>query len=127
MTANLTPRQRKALETLLTTGNVKQAAEAAHVSRETIYRWLEQDTFRAALDEGERAAIESLTRALVGLGDLATATLRDAMTGDDIPPAQRVRAADVVLGRLLQLRELIELETRVCELERMVFDGNEPK
>jgi len=40
------------------------------------------------------------------------------MADATVPWATKVRSADAVLGRLLQLRELATLEARVAELER---------
>jgi len=120
MSDNLTPKQRKAIASLMTTGDVSQACRDAGISRETIYRWFKQDTFKDAIDQATSEAIESLSRSLVLLGDQATQTLRNAMSDQDTPIATRVRAADVVLGRLLQLRELYTLEARVTELEGII-------
>jgi phage terminase small subunit len=117
MTANLTPRQRRALHELLTSGSVTQAAIEARVSRESVYRWLDLPNFKQALADGESAALESISRALVLSGDLATQTLQDAMSDEKNPPAVKIRAADIVLERLLQLRSLVQLEKRVEELE----------
>lgn len=121
----LTPRQRKAIEALLTTGDKTAAAEAAGVQRQTIYRWLKLPHFRAALAEAEAEALASLSRALVRLGDNATATLEQAMGDDESSWSVKVRAADVVLSRLLQLRELVDLEQRVSELERQLSGGEQ--
>ena len=117
--AHLTPKQRKAVEALLTTGEVAAAAQAAGVSRESVYRWLKQPAFLAAVREAEARAIDDLSRLLVRLGRTATATLAKAMNDAAAPWATRVRAADAVLSRLLQLRELATLEARVAELERL--------
>jgi transposase-like protein len=117
MPENLTPRRRKAVQELLTSGSVTAAAQAAGVSRETLYKWLKRDDFRRALTEAEGEALESLSRSLVVLGSKATQTLQDAM-GSDQPLWARIRAADIVLLRLLQLRELASLENRILELER---------
>jgi hypothetical protein len=113
-----TPRQRKAIEALLTTGDKSAAARAAQVRRSTIYRWLRQPHFQAALAEAEAEALVSLSRTLVRLGDKAGRTLESAMDDPDAALSHRIRAADIVLSRLLQLRELVDLEARVCELER---------
>jgi len=40
---DLTPKQRKAIEVLVTSGNVTEASAAAGVSRETIYTWMRTD------------------------------------------------------------------------------------
>lgn len=122
MADSLTFKQRKALEVLLVTGDITQAAQAAHVSRQTVHNWLKQPAFAAALDAGERAALADITRALVRLGEKATKTLESAMSGESIHPSTRVRAADIVLARLLQLRELVTLEERLADLEAAVYD-----
>jgi phage terminase small subunit len=123
MTANvtdphLTPKQRKAVEALLVTGDVSAAAREAGVSRESVYRWLKQPLFLEAVREAEARALDELSRLLVRLGRTAATTLAKAMSEETTPVATRVRAADVTLARLLQLRELATLEARVAELER---------
>jgi transposase-like protein len=115
----LTPKQRKAVEALLTTGEVTAAAQAAGVSRETLHRWLKQPGFQAAVRDAEARALDDLSRLLVRLGRTAAGTLAKAMNDPTTPWATRVRAADASLGRLLQLRELATLEARVVELERL--------
>ena len=117
MSENLTPRQRKAVEALLTCCDTSQAAEAAGVSRETVYRWMREPAFREALQEATREALEGLSRELVRLGVKAVQALVEVLDGPEAAAA-RVRAADVILGRLLQARELIDMETRLAELER---------
>jgi phage terminase small subunit len=115
---NLTTKQRKAIEALLLTGDVTAAAREAGVSRESIYRWLRQPVFLGAVREAEAQALDELSRLLVRLGRTAATTLAKAMSEETTPIATRVRAADAVLARLLQLRELATLEARVVELER---------
>lgn len=121
----LTPKQRKVIETLLTTGDKAKAAKAAGVARKTIYEWLRQPAFVAELRQAEAEALDALGRALVTLGNKATKTLQDAMTGKETAMTVKVRAADITLGRLLQLRELANLESRVAELERRAKAENE--
>ena len=116
---HLTPKQRKAVEALLTTGEVAAAAQAAGVSRDSVYRWLRQSAFLAAVRDAEARALDDLSRLLVRLGRTAAATLAKAMGDPAAPWATRVRAADATLSRLLQLRELATLEARVAELERL--------
>ncbi|MDP9358158.1 MAG: phBC6A51 family helix-turn-helix protein [Chloroflexota bacterium] len=120
----LSPKQLKAVEALLATGEVAAAAQACGVSRATLHRWLQDPAFLAAVRDTEAKALDDLSRLLVRLGRTAAATLAKAM-GDPVAPyPTRVRAADAVLGRLLQLRELATLEARVAELERAAgLDG----
>ena len=121
MPRNLTPgeingKQRRAVEALLSTGEVTAAAREAGVSRETLHRWLRQPAFVAAVRQAEAAALDELSRLLVRLGRTAAATLAKAMSDPAAPYPTRVRAADAALGRLLQLRELAQLESRVQAL-----------
>jgi len=123
-TGPLTARQRRAVDALLATGEVKAAAEQAGVSRATLHRWLKEPPFLQAVRRAEAQALDELARLLVRLGRTAVATLAKAMADPATPPATRVRSADVSLGRLLQLRELAQLEARVQALEEAA--GVEP-
>jgi hypothetical protein len=114
----LTGKQQKAVAALLSTGEVKAAAAEAGISRETLHRWLKQPVFLEAVRAAEADALDELSRLLVRLGRTAIATIAKAMNDPITPPATRVRAADAALGRLLQLRELAQLEARVQALEQ---------
>ena len=115
----LSPKQRRAVEALLSTGEVAAAAREAGVNRASLHRWLKEPLFLQAVREAEAAALDELSRLLVRLGRTAAATLAKAMSDPATPWATRVRAADASLSRLLQLRELAVLDARVTELERM--------
>ncbi len=114
---HLTPRQRKAVESLLTTGEVSAAAREAGIHRDTLHRWLKQPVFHQAVRAAEAQALDDLSRLLVRLGRTAVATLAKAMSDPATPASSRIRAADAALGRLLQLRELATLEARITALE----------
>lgn len=114
----LSPKQRRAVEALLTTGDASAAAQQAGVARDTLYRWMREPRFLEAVRYAEARAVDDLSRMLVRLGRTAVGTLAKAMGDAATPMATRVRAADATLGRLLQLRELATLEARVAELER---------
>jgi len=116
----LSLKQRKGVEALLTTGEVKAAAAAVGIHRDTLHRWLNEAPFQAAVREAEATALDDLSRVLVGLGRTAVGTLSEAMSEPGTPAATKVRAADVTLSRLLQLRELAQLEARVQALETAV-------
>ncbi len=123
----LKPKQRKAVEALLTTGEVSAAAQSVGVSRETLYRWLKEPAFHQAVRQAEARALDDLSRLLVRLGRTAVATLAKAMSDPTVPAASRVRAADAALGRLLQLRELATLEARITTLEEAAGIGEGPR
>lgn len=113
----LTPAQRKAIETLLTEGSVAAAALTAGVARSTLYRWMSDDAFLVELRAAETLAVQSLSRSLTGLGESAVTALKDALAPGN-KTSTRLRAAEIVIGNLLRLRELVDLETRITALER---------
>jgi hypothetical protein len=119
----LTPKQRKALEALITTGDTTSAADAAGVHRDTLYRWLKQPLFATMLREAEAQAIDEVARVLIRLSRSAVGTLAQAMAERDAPIGPRIRAADITLSRLLQVRELAVLEERLTALEQAAGIG----
>jgi len=113
----LSTKQRKALEALLQTGEVSHAATVAGVSRDTIYRWMKQPAFASAVRHAEAQAIDEVSRVLIRLSRSAVGTLAAAMADREGPFGPRIRAADITLSRLLQVRELAVLEERLAALE----------
>jgi transposase-like protein len=99
------------------TGDTASAASAAGVARNTLYRWLKEPDFERALRDAEAVAMDELSRELVRLARSAVGTLATAMSDREGPAGTRVRAADITLSRLLQVRELATLEGRIAALE----------
>ena len=85
-----------------------------------MYRWMKEPAFLEALNNASLQALEGLSRKLLNLGGKAAETLRVTLDDDFIPADARIRAADIVLSRILQLQELVELNNRVSELERRI-------
>lgn len=94
---------------------VAEAARLAQVSPRTLGRWQADDAFRG---EVTRLRSELLDRVLGALADgavEAVAALRSALTADS--PAVRVRAATALLNAVVVLREHVDLDQRIAELE----------
>ena len=104
---NVTAKQFKAIESLLETGSITQAAEAAGVTRKTVHEWLKQDHFSTALNEAQSDVIQALTCDMVRIGRKAAATVETALDSkSSIPTLIRLRAADIALRRLERIRDL---------------------
>ena len=113
----LTAKQRGFVRALLTERDVRAAARAAGIAERTAHRWLRLEALQAAIVDAEADALAVATRGLVRLAADAVNTLGDAMTDKDAATGARIRAADILLTRLPQLRELVTLEGRVSKLE----------
>ena len=113
---SLRPRQTAAIAALLNTGKVTDAAAAGGVTTKTIYAWLREPDFSAALRAAEADALRGLSRRLAGLGEAAADALRDALD-EEQPIGIRLRAADLVTQRGPALAELTDLITRLEALE----------
>lgn len=120
-TGRLSTRQRKALQALIENRTIQQAAQAAGIGERTIYKYLDDPQFRAALAEAEGDLIDQATRQLLQLQDPAIKVMTWAMNHADNPPSVRLRAAQAVLDYLLKLRELRNLEERLTNLEVKVY------
>lgn len=114
----LSAQQRKAVEALMTHATVTAAAEAAGVTRKTIYRWKDQPEFVAALRQAERDATAELSRALQRLSRSAIQVLSDAMRPGE-KMAHRLRGSEVTLSNFLRMREFHDFEEQLAELEAM--------
>jgi hypothetical protein len=116
----LSAKQVAAITALLASGNREQAAKDSGVSKGTLYRWLRTPAFITALQAAERDALADVSRQLVSLSSLAADTLRDAMQDPDAKLNERIRAAEAVLNQLMKLRELLDLEGRLSDLESRI-------
>ena len=117
--SGLTQKQQKALDALLRGCTQEAAAREAGVSRRTLGRWMSRNVaFQQALRDAEQEALKRIHRRLAALAENACDALARALQGE-AQPAQ-VRAADIVLARLMPLRELVEIEERLQALEEQV-------
>lgn len=115
--------QTQAIVALMTETSITAAANKVQVTPQTIYRWLNDDPeFMTGLRRAEHRAIETAVRRLASLTNTAVLTLQKTMmaAGDDVSVAAKLRAADIVLSRVLSLRELVGLEDRLAEIEAKI-------
>ena len=124
---DLTPKQKKAVRALCSTGNVTQAAREVKVTRETLYQWMKDPRFQVALQEETAQGLDSLSRGMVDLGAKAFKTLRDALDDEQTSPAVKIKVAGMVLGRMSQLQELTNVENRITRLEKTLEDKTNNK
>lgn len=105
----LPPKHLQAIEALLVSPTVTEAAEQVGVSRRTLHRWMRRDVFQRALQEARDATVGAVAAAMTDLAETAVVTLEAAMTDPDSPPSVKVRAA---MGVLAQLQSFIEFANK---------------
>jgi len=114
MTQNET-RKDLAIEALGVGLSVIEASERANVSRATVYRWLEDETFSKAVLSKKREVLERLSSRLSGLALRGLQVLDELMASED--ENIRLRASNGVLSRFTEVLEVLQLERRVETLE----------
>ena len=113
----LNRRQDQWIVALLENPTLDKAAQAAGVSKVTLWRALRKPEFMEAYRAARREAFSQSVARLQHASSAAVGTLLRIMTDREATPASRVRAADVVLQTALRGMEMEDLEARVAQLE----------
>lgn len=114
-TAELTPRQKRAITVLLTTPTVEEAARTAKVSRSRLYVWLQDPAFSSALEQARREQSREALNFLRGCLLRAVQRLDALLSGNNETIAYR--AAVALLDHGLKAVELEDLTRRIERLE----------
>jgi hypothetical protein len=117
---NLTPKQERALASLLALGEVKAAAQDAGCGETTLWRWLKDDTFAAAYREGRRKVLEASASRLTSDSTKASAVLLKIAEDEKAPASARVAAARAIIENAVKAVETLGLEPRLKEIERQM-------
>jgi hypothetical protein len=122
--------QTSVIAALMRGATVTEATKQADVDRSTYYVWLKSDAnFAAELDRAKREQAESMRAQLRGLADTAIATLREILTGKDVAPAVRLKAALSVLQGTgaLEPETIGKTDPQVPQPPRLIVNFLEPK
>lgn len=110
-TTSLTDRQLAALPHIAASSTLSQAARSASTSRATLYRWLQDERFRQALDSLRSEAADFARAELQGLMLKGILVLSQAM--DDSSPDIRLRAARATLYLALKVKDIKDIQQRL--------------
>lgn len=91
------------------------AAALTAGSARTVRRRMTDPDFAAQVSRRRAERVNEITGALVSLSTRALQTLEECLDAER--PADRIRAAQVVLGSVHRYRETTEFEARLTELE----------
>jgi phage terminase small subunit len=116
----LTPKPKRFAVDLVQARTLKEAAERTGISLSTAKRYKADPLVQRYVAELSHELLDTLAMRLRQLGARAADVLEQAMAEGDSRPV-KLRAADTILGRLLQVTELVTLEEQVSELEQQVM------
>lgn len=117
MRENLTAKQTRAIAALLQSPTLREAAESCGVPESTLFRWLNEQTFKDAFDQARGQLLQGTLTALQAISCEAVGVLREIMNSGASPAGVRVRAAAEVIGLALRAKGEIEIENRLRTLE----------
>jgi len=100
----------------MATPSVAAAARRCGLGERTIWRYLSDDEFTAALDSRMDRETKALSASLGGLSSVAISTLYEIMADRNAPPSVRARVA---LGLLRERRNAIELDQLVKRMDAL--------
>ena len=116
----LTPRQERVRQALLLYLTYREAARAAGVSETTVWRYMNDNAFRGALNEVRRGALAQLLTHLHAASVEAVAVLREVMLDKNGPAPARVSASRASLDFYLRADQTEELLRHVDELTKFI-------
>jgi hypothetical protein len=118
----LTPKQDKALASLLALGEVRAAAKDAGVGETTLWRWLKDETFATAYRAQRCKLLEAGAASLTSNVAKASKVLIGIAESEDAPASARVAAARAIIEGAHKTVETLDLLPRVAELEKFLAD-----
>ncbi len=117
--ARFTGKQQRVAVLLAGGSTVKQAAKTAGCSAGAVFVWLRQEPFVKLVEQRQAKLVSRTMGSLIRSGIAASNTLTACLKSQD-GDAVRVRAAVAILEQLLRLRDAVQIEERVRNLERKV-------
>jgi hypothetical protein len=115
LTATWNPRQERVALLIAAGRSIKAAALETKCGERTVHGWLEDDHYRSFVAELRHRMLDGAVGALVEATNEAVSTLKELL--DDKQPNVRLRAALGILDAVVRLREHVELERRIMNLE----------
>ena len=117
----LTNKQLKAVPHLITSKTLKEGCKKARISRQTLYTWLQDPTFKQEFRNQRDVIIEEALEDLKGNLTKAIQTLINLLDKTDSDPLKRYLAKDII-DYVMKARELGDLEERLVKIEKIVME-----
>lgn len=115
----LSPKQLSAIPCIIAEPTVEAGVKKARISKDTYYQWLKMSAFRDEIkkqrDIVTADALETLKQACTKAVD----TLIQLLETTESDNVKRLTCNDI-LGNVLKMKEMQDLESRVAELEKII-------
>ena len=122
MRISLTQKQRDFLDAMLTSRTVEEATEKADITRNTAYRYLNNDEWQKEYRQKRNELTDTLTSHLLQLGTQAIETLESNMTDPDATPATKNTTAKTILDYIYSNHDREQIVERLEEIERVIAE-----
>ena len=122
MRISLTQKQQDFLNAMLTTKTVEEATEKADITRNTAYRYLNNDEWKKEYRQKRNELTDTLTSHLLQLGTQAIETLENNMTDPDATPATKNTTAKTILDYIYSNYDREQIVERLEEIERVIAE-----
>ena len=113
----LTPKQSRAIEALLTESSIQRAAEKSGVSYTQLRRWLAETGFSEAYGRARAVLFETTLAGLQAVIGEAVDVLREIMNDSSNAVSVRVNAAGKLMDAGFRSRDVMDTEQRLAALE----------
>ncbi len=118
----ITTKQKKAITALLSERTARDAAKAAGVGERTLYNWLGEPAFRAALRSAETGLLDTVTRRLSSGQTLALDTL-EKLIQSARHESTKLTACVSWLNMFIKYRDMKDIDERLTALEAAIHDN----
>ncbi len=107
----------RAIEALLVSPTVGEAAKVCGLAARTIYNYLRDPDFKAELSRRQGEVVKATTATLVGMSHEANRVLLELLKDEEVPASVRARIALGIKQHLTQALEVQDILERVEALE----------
>ncbi len=107
----------KLLETLLVYGNAERAAKALNITRNAIYKRLQDETFRAEYNAAQTAIVSAVALEMTAILSDAVGALHDVVTDDIATDNAKISASNALLTHCVRYVETANVLRRLDALE----------
>lgn len=105
---------------MLTTKTVEEATEKADITRNTAYRYLNNDEWQKEYRQKRNELTDTLTSHLLQLGTQAIETLEENLNDPEATPASKNTTAKTILDYIYSNHDREQIVERIEELERLI-------